>query len=372
VNSPANRTFGSDNHAGVHPAVLAAIAAANAGDAVAYGNDELTSQTRARLCGLTGAHDAYLVFNGTAANVLGLSLLLRPYEAVICAETSHLNVDECGAAERILGCKLLTVDTPDGKLTPALIERRLGGRGDEHRAQPRVVQLAQVTELGTCYSLPELISIRGFCDANGLLCYIDGARLANAVAHEGCPVAEMAACADVLSFGATKNGALGVEAVLVMRDDLAAGVQFQRKQLMQLASKMRFLAAQVAALLDDDLWLSNARRANAMGRRLAEALATTPGVRLPYPVQSNGVFAEIGKRAVAALQQDWDFHVWSDAEDGRCVVRWMAAFDTSEADVDVLAAAIRQAATGPERRDRVLGTPGAPAVRNPRAVSRET
>ncbi len=343
----------------------------NSGDAVAYGSDDLTAETTARLCGLTGARDAYLVFNGTAANVLGLSLLLRPYEAVICAETSHLNVDECGAAERILGCKLLTVDTPDGKLTPALIERRLAGRGDEHRAQPRVVQLAQVTELGTCYALTELMSIREFCDANGLLCYIDGARLANAVAHEGCAVADIAACADVLSFGATKNGALGVESVLVMRDELAAGVRFQRKQLMQLASKMRFLAAQVAALLDDDLWLANARQANAMARRLSDEIATVPGLRLRYPVQSNGVFAEIGNREVAALQQDWDFHVWSDAADGRCVVRWMAAFDTSEDDVDTFVTAIREATAGAGTDGAVQGT-SQPVARNPGAVSRET
>lgn len=355
----ANRTFGSDNHAGVHPSVLAAVAAANAGDAVAYGNDQLTAQTQARLCGLTGARAAYLVFNGTAANVLGLSLLLRPYEAVICAETSHLNVDECGAAERILGCKLLTVDTPDGKLTPGLLERCLAGRGDEHRVQPRVVQLAQVTELGTCYSLPELTAIREFCDARGLLCYIDGARLANAVAHENCAVADIAARADVLSFGGTKNGALGVEAVLVMRDELTAGVRFQRKQLMQLASKMRFLSAQVAALLDDGLWLSNARQANAMALRLADAIATVPGLRLAYPVQGNAVFAEIDRRHIAALQQDWDFHVWSEAGDGRCVVRWMAAFDTSEADVDVFAKAIRETAAVSEdvsRETRAAGT----------------
>jgi threonine aldolase len=344
VPNPATRTFGSDNHAGIHPEVLAAIAAANAGDAVAYGNDELTIQTQARLCGLTGARDAYLVFNGTAANVLGLSLLLRPYEAVICAETSHLNVDECGAAERVIGCKLLTVDTPDGKLTPELLQRRLAGRGDEHRVQPKVVQLAQATELGTCYSLPELTAIRAFCDANGLLCYIDGARLANAVADEGCTVAEVASCADALSFGGTKNGALGVEAVLVMRDELAAGVRFRRKQLMQLASKMRFLSAQVSALLQDDLWLSNARRANAMARRLADAIVTVPGLRLAYPVQSNAVFAELDREHVAALQQDWDFHVWSESGESRCVVRWMAAFDTSEADVDLFALAIRETA----------------------------
>ena len=165
------RSFGSDNHAGVHPEVLAALMAANTGDATAYGNDPLTRSVLARLCSEATADQAYLVFNGTAANIFGLSLLLQPYEAVICAESSHLNVDECGAAERILGCKLLPVDTPDGKLTPELIAGRLAGRGDEHRAQPRVVHIAQVTEVGTCYTLPELRGISAFCREQGLLTY---------------------------------------------------------------------------------------------------------------------------------------------------------------------------------------------------------
>jgi threonine aldolase len=348
----ANRTgksFGSDNHAGVHPAVLAAISEANSGDAVAYGDDQLSQRTAARLCVMSGARQAFMVFNGTAANILGLSLLLRPYEAVICAESSHLNVDECGAAERILGAKLLAVDTPDGKLTPELIESRLGGRGDEHRAQPRVVQLAQVTEVGTCYSLAELQQIRGFCDDNGLLCYIDGARLANAAAYLDCPVSAIASHADVLSFGGTKNGALGVEAVLVMREELADGAQFQRKQLLQLASKMRFLAAQMEALLDDDLWLVNARQANSMAQRLADAVVHTPGVELRYPMQGNGVFAELDQGQAAQLQEDWNFHIWSASGDGRCVARWMTAFDTSGADVDAFAEALRSSAETGER-----------------------
>jgi threonine aldolase len=348
VANPTGRSFGSDNHAGVHPAVLAAIAGANTGDAAAYGADDISQAAATRLCELAGAREAYLVFNGTAANVLGLSLLLRPFQAVICAETSHLNVDECGAAERLLGCKLLTVPTSDGKLTPRLIESRLDGRGDQHRAQPRVVQVAQLTELGTCYSLAELAELRACCDANGLSCYIDGARLANAAAYLGCSVADIASYADVLSFGGTKNGALAVEAVLVMREEAAPGAMFQRKQLMQLASKMRFLAAQVGALLDDDLWLRNARQANATALRLADAVATLPGVRLRYPMQGNGVFAEIGEQRAAVLQRDWDFHVWSAAGDGTCVVRWMTAFDTTEADVDAFAAAIRDAGVSRE------------------------
>lgn len=337
------RTFGSDNHAGVHPEVLAAMAAANAGDAAAYGNDELTDSVLDQLRRAFRADQAYLVFNGTAANIFGLSLMLRPYEAAICADSSHLNVDECGAAERILGCKLLPVATPDGKLTPELVAGRLTGRGDEHRAQPRVVHIAQVTEVGTCYTLPELHGISAFCREQGLLTYLDGARLANAAAQLNCSLADIAGCVDVLSFGGTKNGALGVEAVLVRTPGLGAGGEFHRKQLMQLASKMRYLAAQMDALLADDLWLTAARRANAMARRLADAVSQVPGVALAYPVESNGVFATIGRPEAAALQRDWGFHIWSEEPNGRCTVRFMAAFNTSEQDVDDLAAAVRQA-----------------------------
>jgi len=341
VANPIHKSFGSDNHAGAHPSVLAAVAAANSGDAVPYGADDISQRAEQMLCEATGAARAILVFNGTAANVAGLSLMLRhPYEAVICAQTSHLNIDECGASERILGCKLLPVDTPDGKLNPDLIATRLGGRGDEHRAQPRIVQLAQVTEVGTCYSLAELRAIQDFCRANDLLIYIDGARLANAAAQLGCSLADLGACADVLSFGGTKNGALGVEAVLVMTGSLADGAMYQRKQLMQLGSKMRFLSAQVIGLLDDDVWLANARQANAMARRLAAAVSAIPGVEIAYAMEGNGVFASIGQEQAELLQQDWNFHVWEATADGRCVVRWMTAFDTTEADVDGLAAAV--------------------------------
>jgi threonine aldolase len=341
VTNPTGKSFGSDNHAGVHPAVMAALSAANAGDVVAYGDDDLSRRAESMLCAASGAARALFVFNGTAANVTGLSLMLRPFEAVICAETSHLNVDECGAAERILGSKLLAVPTPDGKLTPDLIARRLEGRGDEHRAQPRVVQLAQLTEVGTCYSLAELRAIQDFCRENGLLIYIDGARLANAVAHLGCSLADVAACADVLSFGGTKNGALGVEAILVMAGSLAVSSLFQRKQLMQLSSKMRFLSAQIVGLLEDDVWLKNAGQANAMASRLAAAIGRLPGVGLAYAMEGNGVFAEMDQEVARALQRDWRFHVWSADGNGRCVVRLMAAFDTTEADVDALAEAVR-------------------------------
>ncbi|MGH3282688.1 MAG: threonine aldolase family protein [Trebonia sp.] len=334
------KSFGSDNHAGAHEAVLRMMSLANEGDAHAYGDDPWTERVARDLCDLSGARAAYFVFNGTAANVLGLSLMLRPYEAVICAETAHLNVDECGAAERLLGSKLLTVTAPDGKLTPDLVTTRLGGRNDEHRVQPRAVCITQATELGTCYSLAELRTLRKFCQEHDLRLYIDGARLANAVAYLDCAVADIAAQADVLSFGGTKNGAVAAEAVLVMAEDLLGSMPFQRKQLLQLASKMRFLAAQFGGLLEDQIWLRNGAHSNLMAQRLAEGLGELPGVSVRQAVQSNAVFADLDPRIIGSLQPDWGFYVWDDE---RNTVRLMTAFNTMADDVDSFLASIREA-----------------------------
>jgi threonine aldolase len=335
------KSFGSDNHAGAHPAVLRAIMEANSGDAVAYGADAWTERVTAMLRDTFRADDAFLVLNGTGANVLGLSLLLRRHEAVICADSAHINTDECGAPERLLGTKLVTVPAPDGKLTPDLIAERLSGRGDDHLAQPGVVALTQSTEFGTCYTLAELRKVADFAHASDLRVYLDGARLANAAAYLDCPLAELGECADVLSFGGTKNGAIGAEALIVMRSGLAADVPYLRKQQTQLASKMRFVAAQFDALLQDGLWRASAAHANAMARRLAAGAAAVPGVEIVYPVQANAVFARLDPKHVAALQHDWFFHLWDEQES---VVRWMAAFDTTEADVDAFVASIQSSA----------------------------
>lgn len=332
------KSFGSDNHSGTHPAIMRAIIDANTGDAVAYGSDPWTKRATAELRRLSGAEgEVFLVLNGSGANVLGLGLLLGRHEAVICADSAHINTDECGAAERILGTKLLAVPAPGGKLTPELIATRLSGRGDEHFAQPGVVAITQATEVGTCYSLAELRKIHDFCAANGLRVFMDGARLANAAAHLGCTLAELAEHADVLSFGGTKNGAMGVEAVIVMRAGDAANAPYLRKQHMQLSSKMRFLGAQFIALLDDELWLRNARQANAMAARLAAGLAGVRGVEVVYPVESDAVFARLDPRHIAELRRDWMFHVWDEPTS---VVRWMTAFDTAESDVDAFLADI--------------------------------
>jgi threonine aldolase len=338
----SGKSFGSDNHAGAHPAVLRAIVDANSGDAVAYGADEWTGRVTAGLCEAFRADDAFFVLNGSGANVLGLSVLLRRHEAVICAESAHINTDECGSPERLLGTKLLPVPTADGKITPELIAERLSGRGDDHRAQPGAVAITQSTELGTCYTLAELRKITDFCRASDLRLYLDGARLANAAAYLDCSLAELAECADVLSFGGTKNGAVGAEALIVMRPGLAADVPYLRKQQTQLTSKMRFVAAQFGALLHDDLWRANAAHANAMARRLAAGASAVNDIEIVHPVQANAVFARLHPRHVAALQRDWFFYLWDERES---VVRWMAAFDTTEADVDAFLTSIRETAT---------------------------
>jgi len=337
------KSFGSDNHAGAHPAVLRAIIDANAGDAVAYGADEWTQRATARLREEFRADGGvFLVLNGSGANVLGLSVLLRRHEAVICAESAHINTDECGAPERLAGTKLLTVPAPDGKLTPELIAGRLSGRGDDHFAQPGVVAVSQSTEFGTCYSLAELRKIADFCRASDLRVFLDGARLANAAASLDCSLAELAECTDVLTFGGTKNGAMGAEALVVMRRDLTQDVPYLRKQQTQLTSKMRFVAAQFEALMHDDLWRSNAAHANAMARRLADGASAVEGAEIVYPVQANAVFARLRPQHIAALQRDWTFHVWDERD---CVVRWMTAFDTPAADVEAFLEDIRSTAT---------------------------
>ncbi len=338
-----HRAFASDNWAGVHPDVLAAIGAANDGHAPAYGDDALTEDALELFRRHFGAEaEVYFTFNGTGANVVGLQSLLRPFESVICASGSHISVDECGAPERFLGSKVLTVDAPDGKLTPKLAETVAGGTGDEHHVQPRVISVTQSTEVGTCYTVEEIAALGRWAHAQGMLLHLDGARLANAAASLGVGLGAFGTGAgvDVLSFGGTKNGALAAEAVVTFRPDAATGLRYIRKQSMQLASKMRFVAAQFVALLSDDLWLHNAAHANAMARRLAEGAGAVPGVEVVHPVQANGVFARLPRPVTEELQAQSPFYVWDEATD---VVRWMTAFDTEELDVDGFVSRVTEA-----------------------------
>ena len=339
----SERGFASDNSATVHPDVLAAIARVNVGHAFGYGHDDYTQRVETRFQDHFGPDArAFFVFNGSAANVLSMRAACRPWEAVICAESAHMNVDECGAPEAIAGVKLLTVPAEDGKLTPDLVAGRIARIGDEHAVQPRVVSITQCTELGALYTRDEMRALADTAHDAGLLLHIDGARLSNAAVALGVPLRAITTDigADILSFGGTKNGLLGAEAVVALRPSLADGFEYLRKQTLQLGSKMRFLAAQFDALLTDDLWRRCASQANAMAARLADAVASVPEVTITHPVETNVVFARVDPAVTAALQERYAFYVWDEAAHE---VRWMCSWDTTAEDVDAFVGALRDA-----------------------------
>lgn len=346
LHDPDWRTFASDNYAGLHPEVLAAIGAANGGHQPAYGQDRYT----VRLQEVIGDHfgeraEVFPVFNGTGANVISLTSVLPRWGAVVTAETAHIHTDEAGAPERMTGIKLLTVPAPDGKLTPELIARQAWGWGNEHRAQPLAVSITQTTELGTVYTPDEVAAICRFAHDHGMAVHMDGARLWNAAAALNVPFRAFTTDAglDVLSLGGTKNGLLGVEAVVVLDPDRATGLTHLRKFTMQLASKMRFASAQLLALFDDDLGLRSAAHANAMTRRLRAALeagiadGTLPGLALTQAGPANATFATLPVEAADRIRERVRFYDWDRA---RGEVRWMTAWDTTEDDVDRFVAVI--------------------------------
>jgi threonine aldolase len=341
------RGFASDNRSGAHPEVMEAIARANEGHAASYGEDGWTERADELFREHFGAGSiAFPVFNGTAANVLAIDALTRPHEAVICAAGAHIDVDEGGAPERYAGVKLLKAATEAGKLTPESLTAWEGRRGDQHHPQPRLVSVAQATEVGTVYSIDEL---RGLADAAhglGMLLHVDGARLSNAAASLGVSLGAVSSevGADAVSFGATKNGGLIGDAVVFSDASAAPGFEYVRKQGMQLASKMRFLSAQFEAFLGEgELWRRNAEHSNSMARRLALGAIGVDGVEIVYPVDANGVFARLARPAIdaltAALPGEHPFYVW-DEDAG--VVRWLCSWDTTEEDVDGLVAALRE------------------------------
>ena len=343
MTTPLNpRGFASDNNAGVHPDILKAMAAVNEGHVIAYGDDPYTEKAVAAIHKIFGEEaGVFFVFIGTAANVLGLSSVTQPYHAVICPETAHINVDECGAPEKFSGCKLLTCDTPDGKLTVDMIAGHLHGIGFEHHVQPRVVSITQATELGTVYSIDEIRKIAEYTHAHGMLLHMDGARISNAAVALNCGFHEMTVGAgvDVLSFGGTKNGMMYGEAVVFFNRDLCSDFKYRRKQGMQLASKMRYIAAQFSAFLENDLWISNAQHANLMAKKLHDAVKDIPGVKVTRRVESNAVFAIIPPQIIPELQEQFFFYVW-DEESSE--VRWMCSFDTTEEDIEAFASLLRK------------------------------
>ncbi len=341
------RGFASDNYSGVHPEVLEALAEANGGHQVAYGEDEYTARLQDVIVRHFGeGASVWPMFNGTGANVVGLQSMLPRWGAVICADTAHIHVDEGGAPEKSAGIKLLTVPTDDGKLTPELMAAEAWGWGDEHRAQPLVVHITQPTELGTLYTPEELRAITGYAHAHNMSVYMDGARLSNAAAALGLPLRAFTTDVgiDVLALGGTKNGALGAEAVVVLNEAASQGLVYLRKNQMQLASKMRFVSAQLLALLDGDLYLRNAGRANAMARRLRDGIeagmadGSLRGVTFTQETQVNAVFATLPGGTADRLRRRFRFYDW-DAAKGE--VRWVCSFDTTAEDVDAFLGALR-------------------------------
>ena len=328
-----SRSFASDNNAGVHPEVLKALSAVNQGHVVGYGDDAHTNSAVRQFKRHFGDDiEVFFVFNGTAANCLGLKALTKSYDAVICAEGAHINVDECGAPEKFTGCKLIPIPAKDGKLTVETVRSAYHGIGDQHHVQPRVISITQATEVGTVYKPDEIRRLADFAHERDMFLHVDGARIANAAASLSLNLRQSTRDlgVDVLSFGATKNGGMGAEAVVFFNAKFAADFKFYRKQGMQLASKMRFLSAQFEALFKNDLWLQNARHSNRMAQLLKRELSKNPQVKVMHKVEANGVFCQIPRRAIAKLQKRYFFYVWDEAQS---VMRWMCSWDTTEQDV---------------------------------------
>lgn len=334
-------SFGSDNHSGVHPLVMKALQDVNVGYCPAYGDDPLTQSVIEQIQRLFGGDcEAYLVMTGTGANVLSLQCMLSSYHAVFCANTSHINVDECGAVQKNTQARLSVIDSPDGKLTPGLIMPRLLGNRDQHHSQPRVISISQSTEYGTLYSLQEIRDLADFAHSHGMCLHMDGARLANAAAALDTDFETMCkdtGC-DIVSLGGTKNGMLFGEAIISYRPELTANLRFYRKQCNQLFSKMRYVSAQMQAYLADELWRKNALHANRMTALLADELSKIEGVSITQKPQVNSVFVCLPHQIIQPLQEEFHFYTWDEERDE---VRLMCSFNTSPQHIQSLCGRIR-------------------------------
>ncbi len=327
------RGFASDNNSGVHPDILNAMNRVNIGHTIGYGDDIYTNSALDKMKEIFGEDsDIYFVFTGTAANVLGLDTITQSYNSIICAETSHIHEDECGAPEKFTGCKLLALFTEDGKLTPEIVSKELYGFDFEHHSQPKVISITQSTEMGTVYTPQEIRDLSVIAHKYGMLLHMDGARIANAAAYLGLSFEKFSqdVGVDVLSFGGTKNGMIYGEALVFFDKKHSVNFKYIRKQGMQLASKMRFISAQFEEYLNNDLWLRNAQHSNKMAKLLASKLKDVPEIQITQKVESNGVFAIIPKEIIPILQDAYFFYVWDEKTSE---VRWMCSFDTSEEDV---------------------------------------
>ncbi|KNZ68334.1 aromatic amino acid beta-eliminating lyase/threonine aldolase [Thermincola ferriacetica] len=337
-----SKNFASDNCSGVHPEILQAICEANQGHTLAYGDDVYTASALNKFREHFGKDiEVFFVFNGTGANVLSLQAATDSFNAVICADTAHINCDECGAPEKFTGCKLLTIPSTNGKITVDQVEKFLHLAGNQHHSQPKAISITQSTELGTVYQPREIQTIADFAHTHDMFLHMDGTRLANAAASLNLTLREISrdVGVDILSFGGTKNGMMYGEAVVIFNKNLHKNFSYIRKQGMQLASKMRFIAAQFEALLSNDLWLRNARHTNKLAKLLAEEVSKIPQIKITQPVQANAVFAIVPPQFIPALQQEYFFYVWNKETSE---VRWMISFDTTEEDVIDFVRLIRQ------------------------------
>lgn len=328
------KSFGSDNHSGIHPNIVKAITNANEGHVHSYGDDDFSNRAISSFKREFGEDiDVYFVLTGTGANVLSLQTLLRPFEGVICATSAHINVDECGAPEHFTGCKLIPLEPVNGKLTPQLIEKAIFGVGDEHHIQARVVSISQATELGSVYTLSEMKAICDYAHSKDLYVHLDGARLANACAALNCSLQEITKDVgiDILSFGGTKNGMMLGESIVCFRPELSKNLKYLRKMGMQLYSKMRFVAAQFSEYLDSNLWIDNAVKANSMARYLYEKLLTIPEITLTQELDANAMFLLLPKDIIEPLRSEYFFYTW-DEFTGE--IRLMCSYDMEIADID--------------------------------------
>ncbi len=336
------KSFASDNNSGIHPTILDAIHKANTGHTVGYGADEWTRKADARFVEIFGKGAVpYYVFNGTGANMVALQACTQPFHSIITAETGHINVDECGAPSKFTSCMVKEIPTPDGKLTPKLISKRLHGIGDQHHSQPKVIYISQVTELGAVYTAAEIKSICDFAHVNNMYVHMDGSRLANAAAYLNTGMRELTRdCGiDILSLGGTKNGMMIGEAVIAFRPELAENLKYIRKQSAQLYSKMRYLSAQYTAYFEHDLWLKNARQANDMAQELAMRLEGLPEIHFTQKVESNALFLTMPPKTIKQLLKSYFFYFWNEA---RNEIRLVCSWDTTPGDVESFVAAVRE------------------------------
>ena len=334
--------FASDNNSGVHPAIFKAMEAANSGHVVGYGDDPFTQKAITVFKNLFGKEtELFFVFNGTGANVLSLSTVTQSFNSVICAETAHIQEDECGAPEKFTGCKLLPVEPINGKLTPETIQQHLIGFDFEHHSQPRVISISQVTEMGTVYRPDEIRALAELAHKNNMLLHMDGARIANAAISLDMDFKEFTVdCGvDILSFGGTKNGMMIGEAVLFFNPELTINTKYIRKQSMQLYSKMRFVGAQFIAYFENDLWKETASKANKMAKLLEGEVKKIPEIKITQPVDANGIFAVIPRQIIEPLQNRFFFYIWDDTKPE---VRWMTSFDTTEKEIHEFVALIKE------------------------------